>query len=78
VLLYSYQRRWEIIVPTSEEKFNDGMNILLSTDQFDDGLPHHSPNQTSIIKKDQMNHLIVRLYVKLQSLKMRLYTRFEY
>jgi len=78
VLLYCYQRKWEAIVPTSEEKFNDGMNILLSTDRFDDGLPHHSPDQTSIIKKDQMNRLIVRLYVKLQSLKMRLYTRFEH
>jgi hypothetical protein len=78
VLLYSYQRTWEAIVPTLEEKFNDGMNVLLSPDRFGDGLPHHSPNLTSIIKKDQMNSLIPYLYAKFQSLKMNLYARFQH
>ncbi len=76
MLLYSDQRKWEAIVPTSEEKFSDGMNVVLSTNGFDDGLPHHPPNPNSIFKKDQMSSSVVRLYAKFQSLKMNLYTRF--
>ena len=64
-------------MPTPEEKFYDGMNILLSPDRFGDGLPHHSPNLPSITKKGQMNSLLPNLYAKFQSLKMNLYARFQ-